>query len=384
MTPTLGGILFRPNIGLSPSDLQISSFDAVMLAMNAAHGLHPHNRRFYFDASKQIFEPIYYDGSASFGSSIHWEQTRQQELIRLAGALELVEIERQINHLKDKEKVELIKGRFGIRSAGSTNTEVFVETKIADVLFNLKRLQELATDRSSIPVIPINLAVSQYAVAARKFGVIDKILMTYQTTDEGLLAVIHTPQNGKIKQEHLNFNEVLNLISRGNVGGSDAVNLSSTILEVSQIKRKPFLSGEIISTEGVTILIDEETKKIIFWQTKASDWILLQGVKADGWSLELIGAHPSQNEVAEPKINLFGLTGCLNIYDSNLDNTVLEAVGGFCEDSINFVRTRASIKSLVVSQAFSDAVDMDFSNISIDNVKIQSSGNDCVDVSGST
>ena len=56
-----------------------------MLAMNAQHGLHPHNRRFYFDASKQSFEPIYYDGLASFGSSIIWEKVRQQELIKLAG-----------------------------------------------------------------------------------------------------------------------------------------------------------------------------------------------------------------------------------------------------------------------------------------------------------
>ena len=69
-----GGILFRPNIGLSPSDLKASSFDSAMLAMNAQHGLHPHNRRFYFDASKQSFEPIYYDGLASFGSSIIWEK----------------------------------------------------------------------------------------------------------------------------------------------------------------------------------------------------------------------------------------------------------------------------------------------------------------------
>ena len=30
--------------------------------MNGAHGLRPHNRKFYFNALENSFEPIYYDG----------------------------------------------------------------------------------------------------------------------------------------------------------------------------------------------------------------------------------------------------------------------------------------------------------------------------------
>ena len=30
--------------------------------MNGAHGLRPHNRRFFFNSLSNFFEPIYYDG----------------------------------------------------------------------------------------------------------------------------------------------------------------------------------------------------------------------------------------------------------------------------------------------------------------------------------
>ena len=30
--------------------------------MNGMHALYPHNRKFYFNAIDQTFEPIYYDG----------------------------------------------------------------------------------------------------------------------------------------------------------------------------------------------------------------------------------------------------------------------------------------------------------------------------------
>ena len=34
-----------------------------MAIMNGAHGLRPHNRKFYFNALENSFEPIYYDGN---------------------------------------------------------------------------------------------------------------------------------------------------------------------------------------------------------------------------------------------------------------------------------------------------------------------------------
>jgi len=54
---------------------------------------------------------------------------------------------------------------------------------------------------------------------------------------------------------------------------------------------------------------------------------------------------------------------------------------GICEDSINFIKSRGNIKRIEVTNSFSDAVDMDFSEIQIASAKINKSGNDCIDMS---
>ena len=55
-----------------------------------------------------------------------------------------------------------------------------------------------------------------------------------------------------------------------------------------------------------------------------------------------------------------------------------------CEDSINIVNSFGSIKSISVENAFSDGVDVDFSNLIIKNLYVLYAGNDCLDVSAGT
>ena len=44
----------------------LNLYDFLLLAMNGEHGLRPHNRKFYFNSLKDIFEPVYYDGYLKF------------------------------------------------------------------------------------------------------------------------------------------------------------------------------------------------------------------------------------------------------------------------------------------------------------------------------
>ena len=50
--------------------------------------------------------------------------------------------------------------------------------------------------------------------------------------------------------------------------------------------------------------------------------------------------------------------------------------------SINILLSQGSNVKLIVKNSFADAVDIDFSSLSIDNLEINDSGNDCIDVSG--
>ena len=58
------------------------------------------------------------------------------------------------------------------------------------------------------------------------------------------------------------------------------------------------------------------------------------------------------------------------------------ADGGGCEDSVNIIKRSGKIEKIEVSNAFSDAVDIDFSNIIIKQLNVTQANNDCFDVSG--
>jgi hypothetical protein len=89
------------------------------------------------------------------------------------------------------------------------------------------------------------------------------------------------------------------------------------------------------------------------------------------------------SDLPKERINEVGLTGCLNIFNSNISQSKFVSSTAFlsCEDSINFVRSKGTIDELKIRDSYADALDIDFSEINIMNLEIQNAGNDCVDFS---
>jgi len=71
-------------------------------------------------------------------------------------------------------------------------------------------------------------------------------------------------------------------------------------------------------------------------------------------------------------------------YKSNFENTNLKVQNSNCEDSLNLVGSNGNIGKIEIINSFSDGLDIDFSNLVIQNTIIRNSKNDCVDVSGGT
>ena len=66
------------------------------------------------------------------------------------------------------------------------------------------------------------------------------------------------------------------------------------------------------------------------------------------------------------------------------DDTIISGKEGLCEDTINIVNSYGNLKEIFVEKAASDAIDIDFSNIKINSIKIFDAINDCLDVSTGT
>ena len=81
------------------------------------------------------------------------------------------------------------------------------------------------------------------------------------------------------------------------------------------------------------------------------------------------------------RFNEFGLTGCLTIYGSSFEGLEVSGSHLHCEDALNIVSSSGTIERLSFFQTAFDAVDFDFSDLMVNNLKVAFAGNDCVDLS---
>ena len=127
--------------------------------------------------------------------------------------------------------------------------------------------------------------------------------------------------------------------------------------------------------------INYNSKLIRIEQGKPNDWLLFVDVNMNEWTILFNGIKPSQKDFNSERINSYGLTGCLNFYNTTFENSSIKVKNGKCEDSLNIIKSKGFINNIEIDNAYSDGLDADFSNISIDLISVFNSGNDCLDVS---
>ena len=62
-------------------------------------------------------------------------------------------------------------------------------------------------------------------------------------------------------------------------------------------------------------------------------------------------------------------------------NLKLYIDGGQHEDSLNIISSFGSIDRIDIKNSFQDAIDFDFSDLKVDEIKVTNSGDDCIDTS---
>jgi len=111
--------------------------------------------------------------------------------------------------------------------------------------------------------------------------------------------------------------------------------------------------------------------------------IVIRGGRLDQWNISISGPIGLTRD-AEVRADAHLLTGCLTLVDIELTESVLSVDGGACEDGLNIIRGRGTLKHVDVTNSDQDAIDLDFSKLVIRNVLIREAGNDCLDVSAGT
>ena len=268
--------------------------------------------------------------------------------------------------------------------------ELFFTESIKNIIKNSEKLHELInkTHSSNKEVASIEKpkkeVISDYIQQVKKHDVNQKNIISLIKKGTDYYAYLEKNQMIKLNSDELS------LILQKNTFQNDRY----VILDTNEhLNDKTFIKdfqldgtnkGKVIYSQGISYDVDNINKEINIKQTSPNDWIFFINISFSNWSVNFDGklnVSNNQNTTSQ-RLNSNGLTGCLNFLYSFFENSSINTNNGGCEDSVNIIDSRGSIKFANISDSFSDGLDIDFSKISIDKLFVNNSGNDCFDVSG--
>ena len=119
--------------------------------------------------------------------------------------------------------------------------------------------------------------------------------------------------------------------------------------------------------------------------------IVVRGVAFDSKGIAVLQAgkqselaHVLFENVGAPTSGSWHMTGAVNFYDSPVDFISCSFKGNHSsDDALNLIRSPFTIRVLSFENIFADALDIDFSEGTIEDMRVTNSGNDGLDISGS-
>ena len=376
---SLSDAYYYLNPNSSKNDI-FADYRFLLLAMNGVHALRPHNMKFYYNSFENKFEPIYYDGDIEMN---YWNNKKI-----LMSNFEKIRLENDYkyrNFILNEEEIFIknIINEFKMRVLDyDTKHEKFINQGINNFLSNSKYIQRKLKDRkpkkfakkdNRFLFIKENSKLKAERNIIKDFNIKNKIVNLVMEDGRKVNPDLNTM--GKIiARKKIDKERYIFLPEKQNIEQNDE--LMKT--------RIPELNSEVIhnKTSKVIYQNDNFLRKLIIFQNFQDQSILINGGELNNLLITLKSNNNSlKKEQNIQRFNKRGLTGCLNIYNANFENTSIMIEGGKCEDSLNIVSSKGNIDDVKINKSFQDALDLDFSDISINQISIKDAGNDCLDLS---
>ncbi|MDC1046709.1 hypothetical protein OAR18_03775 [Candidatus Pseudothioglobus singularis] len=136
------------------------------------------------------------------------------------------------------------------------------------------------------------------------------------------------------------------------------------------------------------IAITEKAQEIsLFLDNPQTSRVVFYGSTGEGLKINVIAPKKSSTDDSTLKGDSLIryddslLTSCVTFIDTTFSGGEISMTGGACEDSVNFIRSKGVINLISIEDAAFDALDIDFSSLTIKEVMIINAGNDCIDMS---
>ncbi len=185
-------------------------------------------------------------------------------------------------------------------------------------------------------------------------------------------------------KEYISGGIKLYTINLGNLSFKNDVIFSSHTNDKS-IYNLTESSTYILNFEKNNLLNNDSPKDIYFNFNNENARLIIQGNIKD-YNLNFNNNQNTITEIIkknieEGRFNQKNLTGCITFLNSIFDNTNLNAKNFMCEDAINILNSSGNINRIKIETSLFDALDIDFSDVSIQDVIVRNAKNDCLDFS---
>ncbi len=368
----------------SDKDEIFINYHSLMLAMNARHGLRPHNRKYYFNAINSSFEPIYYDGGAHLNRAMNFNEVGYLITAPFSSIVTNKPSTEFINLSLNLNKNGVLLDDFLNRAIEKNDALIFFEKGLEQFKNNMQKYMTYDQEHQSKDYVK-ETSIEHYDVWYQNLqnnkGLYQKIATNISKNEDKFII---NWKDGEI--HYASSQEISKLLSDNEFRDKRAVYLPLNYYEDLNDDYEYLKIGNnlVKMSSGIKMELNEEKKILKFAQTDPSDWVLISNGDLSLWKVEFNGVNFNSQSVDlfAQRFNDHGLTGCLSIYESIVNDSTFSINGGGCEDSINFISSFGENIILDIKNAMADAVDADFSNLSFKNVNIINAGNDCFDVSG--
>lgn len=358
--------------------LFLDIYNLIIMASSDGHSLMPSNRQFYWNSFEHFFEPVSYDGNFKINNnqnnlieplSIYFYNTFDI-FEKIIENLDVVKLNQNINDngLKQslkktrekiknlRENVDILKIKFIKKKEKKLFLEDHGQASLKDYFRNTKKIGK------DIKIIKINK--DNEFEACSDFQSCEVITLSKEDLRNLLRAEL------EMKNQPYQF-----------VG---KIYADKDFINDLNFKFQKYKNTNILYDSDIKIAIKEDINEIDIFQNKENAKIVflngnLENIKINFNGVENINTQRIMNKFNTIDVN--GLTGCLSIINSKVDNLKLNSNNSSCEDSINLINTTGFIDEIMIKNSLSDGLDIDFSKLKINSIEIENSNNDCADFS---
>ena len=372
-------IALKANINFNKQVLNEDLFTSINKKY-ASHGLATINRKYIYIPYKKIFIPLYYDGNVQFLPG----KTNCEA--KIDGKI-LANFKRDFKNLSGKKLSKMQECVFthtlDVYQGNIKKLSEFFPEKKIDNRKNLKYL----TIKDKI----INHFQKEKIAKTKNLKNIPEKVITYSFIfNDNFYSCYLTIKDDKIKFcNQIDSKTYSKLISQsGRYKFTDnfksfPINLGSFNREIPIIwlegNSNEFKMDKKATYYFVEKNISDKNLKFKFQNSEAK--IFIQG-KFKNVNFEFTRDFENQNKSLEnSRYDKNLLTGCVNFFDSDFDKVSLTSSNMICEDSINIKNSKGNLNKIDINNSFYDALDLDFSNITVKSLKVNNAKNDCADFS---